>query len=84
MIVKNEKPLTKRSFSTICLSFYQTKKISKKANENIDHLYKIAEDMILEKANRLNSDGFCILYRNNDIDDELGPVAKYYIKIYKI
>ena len=37
--------------------------------------------MILEKANRLNSDGFCILYRNNDIDDELGPVAKYYIKI---
>ncbi|MBT2931261.1 hypothetical protein [Vibrio anguillarum] len=81
LIVKNEERLTKRSFSTICLPLYQTKSMSKKANQNIEHIYKIAEDMILEKANRLNSDGFCVLYRNNEFGDEVGPIAKYYIKI---
>lgn len=80
-LVKNEKSLTRSSFSTICLPLYQIKDMSKKANKNIEYIYKIAEDILLEKANRLNSDGFCILYRNNDFDDELGPIAKYFIKI---
>ena len=77
----HENKLSKGAFSTICLPLYQTKEISKKANENIQHIFKIAQDMILEKANRLNSDGFLILYKNNDFDNEKGCIAKYFIQI---
>lgn len=80
-LVQNEKRLTKRSFSTINIPLYQMKPMSKQANQNIEYIYKVAEDMILEKANRLNSNGFCILYRNCDYGDEQSYIAKYYIQI---
>lgn len=78
---KNEKILTKKSFTTYSMCLYSYPDTYKESNKNIKRLFKKAESMILESANRINSNGFLFLIRNNDIRDDHVNVAKYYITL---
>ncbi|PUA46938.1 hypothetical protein C5U62_02875 [Pseudomonas protegens] len=73
--------LSEKAFSVYSLCLYQEKNISLKANENIEHILKIAEDMLLDRANRLGSNGFYIVCKNDSFGNELGSIATYYLTI---
>lgn len=81
-LTKNELRIGKKAFSLYSICLYQNEEYSAEANKQIDKIYKIAEDMLLESANRLNSNGFCFLTMNREFnDDDKGAIAKYFITI---
>ncbi|QTT88508.1 hypothetical protein [Pseudomonas chlororaphis] len=73
--------LSEDSFSVYSICLYQERNISPKANRSILRILKVAEDMLLDRANRLGSNGFYFAHENRDISDEVGSVARYYLTI---
>lgn len=80
-ITENEKLIHKNAFSTYSMCLYSTEEQSENANHNIDRIFRIAESMIIESANRLGSNGFLYLINNTNFDCKRNFVAKYYITI---
>ena len=73
--------LLDKAISVYSLSLYQHKKVSLKANENIEMILKVVDDMLLDRANRLGSNGFYFLHKNEYTENTCGPVATYFITI---
>ncbi|MGC8098652.1 hypothetical protein [Metapseudomonas otitidis] len=73
--------LSENAFTVYSLCLYQDKKISMAANNNIEPILKTAENMLLDRANRLGSSGFYYVYKNKNFRNETGHIATYYLTI---
>jgi len=73
--------LSDNAISVYSLSLYQHTKVSLKANEHIEMILKVVNDMLLDRANRLGSNGFYFLHKNERTENTCGAVATYFITI---
>lgn len=73
--------LSDNAISVYSLSLYQHTKVSLKANEHIEMILKVVDDMLLDRANRLGSNGFYFLHKNERTENTCGAVATYFITI---
>lgn len=73
--------LSEDAFTVYSLCLYQDNKISIAANNNIGRILKIAENMLLDRANRLHSNGFYFVHKNENFSNEVGAIATYYLTI---
>lgn len=73
--------LSEDSFTTFSLCLNQTERVSPSANVSFDRVSKIAEDMLLDRANRLSSNGFYFINKYYDSGDEVGAISTYFITI---